>query len=474
MWVDEAAIRWGLDARHRGAYGLDLGDNTWASGLSRILLGVAMAEDGASSIPVLPVDDVSSADIDLAGRFGEYVDRLRRFVEAAGSASTIGSWVSALSVAVDQLTDTSVREAWLRAQFDRELAMIVDSSEAGTTTSDATPLLLADVRQLLAHRLGGRPTRANFRTGTLTVCTMVPMRSVPHRVVCLLGLDDGVFPRAGSVDGDDVLARRPLTGERDVRSEDRQLFLDAILAAQETLVITYTGANEHTGADRPPAVPLGELLSADRHVARRSHRGVTAGCATASWSGTRCSRSTRATCCRGRWCPAHRSASTGPRGQEPRRCAAPAGHHDPGPDAAPRGGAGRRRAGRPEGVRGASGACLPAPAARRDRTAGGRGDARRHPDHPRRAQQVDVRGPDAARHPGRHQPLRRGARRAAPRRAATRCPRRPGAQRGRRRAAARSCWARCGSGTLRTAATRPGRPCSAPSTSTSTSATADG
>jgi exodeoxyribonuclease V gamma subunit len=123
-------------------------------------------------------------------------------------------------------------------------------------------LLLADVRHLLAHRFGGRPTRANFRTGTLTVCTMVPMRSVPHRVVCLIGLDDGAFPRTGSVDGDDVLARNPMTGERDVRSEDRQLFLDAILAAKETLVITYTGANEHTGAERPPAVPLGELLDA--------------------------------------------------------------------------------------------------------------------------------------------------------------------------------------------------------------------
>ena len=53
----------------------------------------------------------------------------------------------------------------------------------------------AEVRALLADRLAGRPTRANFRTGTLTMCTMVPMRSVPHRVVCLLGLDDGVFPR---------------------------------------------------------------------------------------------------------------------------------------------------------------------------------------------------------------------------------------------------------------------------------------
>ena len=123
-------------------------------------------------------------------------------------------------------------------------------------------LRLPDVRALLSDRLAGRPTRANFRTGTLTVCTMVPMRSVPHRVVCLLGLDDGVFPRQGAVDGDDVLARHPMTGERDARSEDRQLLLDAILAATQTLVVTYTGANEFSGRPRPPAVPLGEVLDA--------------------------------------------------------------------------------------------------------------------------------------------------------------------------------------------------------------------
>ncbi|NKE29713.1 exodeoxyribonuclease V subunit gamma, partial [Mycobacterium tuberculosis] len=104
-----------------------------------------------------------------------------------------------------------------------------------------------DVRALLDAQLAGRPTRANFRTGTLTVCTMVPMRSVPHRVVCLVGLDDGVFPRLSHPDGDDVLAREPMTGERDIRSEDRQLLLDAIGAATQTLVITYTGADERTG-----------------------------------------------------------------------------------------------------------------------------------------------------------------------------------------------------------------------------------
>jgi exodeoxyribonuclease V gamma subunit len=134
-------------------------------------------------------------------------------------------------------------------------------------------LRLPDVRALLSDRLAGRPTRANFRTGTLTVCTMVPMRSVPHRVVCLLGLDDGVFPRQGAVDGDDVLARDPMTGERDARSEDRQLLLDAILAATQTLVVTYTGANEVSGRPRPPAVPLGEVLDALDATATTSDGG---------------------------------------------------------------------------------------------------------------------------------------------------------------------------------------------------------
>ena len=139
------------------------------------------------------------------------------------------------------------------------------SASSATCSTNAGPradtlMRLPDIRALLDRHLAGRPTRANFRTGTLTVCTMVPMRSVPHRVVCLVGLDDGVFPRLGVVDGDDVLARDPMTGERDIRSEDRQLLLDAIGAATEKLVITYTGANEYSGQERPPAVPLAELL----------------------------------------------------------------------------------------------------------------------------------------------------------------------------------------------------------------------
>src|SRR5262249_37291033 len=111
-------------------------------------------------------------------------------------------------------------------------------------------------------------------TGRLTICTLVPMRSVPHRVICLLGLDDGSFPRHTQRDGDDLILADPNVGDRDARSEDRQLLLDAFLAATDHLVITYTGRDERTTLKRPPAVPLGELLDVIDRTARLGGPGA--------------------------------------------------------------------------------------------------------------------------------------------------------------------------------------------------------
>ncbi|MGV0852642.1 exodeoxyribonuclease V subunit gamma [Mycolicibacterium phlei] len=256
-WVRQAGIRWGFDQEHRKPYGVDFVQNTWRFGTDRVLAGVAMSDDSHAWIDTtLPLDDVSSNRVDLAGQLAEYVERLHRAVENLTGARPLAEWLSALTDAIALLTEVGDDDVWQTAQLEREFAEI--RATAGPRAD--TLMRLADVRALLDRHLAGRPTRANFRTGTLTVCTMVPMRSVPHRVVCLVGLDDGVFPRLGIVDGDDVLARDPMTGERDIRSEDRQLLLDAIGAATETLVITYTGANEYSGQERPPAVPLAELL----------------------------------------------------------------------------------------------------------------------------------------------------------------------------------------------------------------------
>ena len=258
-WVREANIRWGFDQDHRKPYDVDFVHNTWRFGLDRILAGVALSDDSHAWIQsTLPLDDVGSNSVDLAGRLGEFCERLQHVVGALTGARPLRQWLTTILDGITSLTRVEDADAWQISQLEREFNELLVKAGARAETV----LRLPDIHQLLRQHLAGRPTRANFRTGTLTVCTMVPMRSVPHRVVCLVGLDDNVFPRIGVVDGDDALARQPMTGERDVRSEDRQLLLDAICAATETLVITYTGANEYSGQPRPPAVPLAELLDA--------------------------------------------------------------------------------------------------------------------------------------------------------------------------------------------------------------------
>jgi exodeoxyribonuclease V gamma subunit len=254
-WAAESGARWGIGQRQREAFGLaDFAQNTLNAAVDRILLGVTADESGDDWLDLaLPLDDVDSNDVDLAGRFAEFIDRLAVCLRDLRGPRPAAEWTAVLLRAVELLTDVPDAHAWIRTEARREIV-------AATEHVGATPLRLADVAVLLTSRLAGGPGRANFRTGELTVCTLVPMRSVPHRVVVLLGLDDDVFPRPGSVDGDDLLARSPLVGERDARSEDRQLLLDAIMAAGDRLLVLHTGADPVTGAARPPAVPVAELL----------------------------------------------------------------------------------------------------------------------------------------------------------------------------------------------------------------------
>jgi len=269
QWARDGGVRWGLDARQRASYRLDrLPANTWQAGWDRVLLGVAMAEEGQRLFGgVLPLDDVGSGDIDLAGRFAEFLERLHGIVDAFADPMPLDAWAAAIAGAADSLTAAPGWEAWQRVQLGRLLEDVVaEGTTAGVVTQ--TALALPEIRALLADRLRGRPTRASFRTGHLTICTLVPMRSVPHRVVCLMGLDDAVFPRQTARDGDDLLLLDPHVGDRDARSEDRQLLLDAVLAATDHLVVTYAARDERTNLRRPPAVPLGELLDVVDRSAR--------------------------------------------------------------------------------------------------------------------------------------------------------------------------------------------------------------
>lgn len=254
-WTERTYIRWGLDEHDREGYRLaGFPQNTVAAGLDRVLLGVAADESAEEWLGrVLPLDGLESTDIDLAGRFAEFAVRLHAAVISLRGPHTAETWAANTVAAVDALIDPPADATWHYAQA---VGLI------GDTVADAGVGELAhnEFRALLADSTAARPTRSNFRTGELTVSSLVPMRSVPHRVVALLGMDDDVFPRAGRLDGDDVTGVAPLIGERDPRAEDRQLLLDALMSAREAFAIFYTGTDPVSGVRRPPSVPIGEVI----------------------------------------------------------------------------------------------------------------------------------------------------------------------------------------------------------------------
>jgi exodeoxyribonuclease V gamma subunit len=270
-WVADLGIRWGIDGEHRRAHGLPALDAyTWRRGLERLQLGMAMADEDLRLIAgVAPYDGVEGRTSDLAGRLVELIERMGCALDAMRGPQTVEGWRGTIGTAADALTLTDAESSWQRLQLHRVLDDLVDEATSADTPS-SVELALPEARSLLAERLSGRPTTTGHRTGDLTVCTLVPMRSVPHRVVCLLGLDDGAFPRQTVPDADDLLLRAPRIGDRDLRSEDRQLLLDALLAAGRTLVITYAGRDVRTNEPRPPAVPVDELLDTIDRTVRTS------------------------------------------------------------------------------------------------------------------------------------------------------------------------------------------------------------
>ena len=255
--VTAAGVRWGMNAAHRSRFGLGgVTANTWLTGLNRMLVGIAMTEDGSHAVrSALPLDDVGSSDIEIVGAVAELMVRLIRLSRQAEDPHPPREWVQICRETIDQLMEPAPDDAWQLDHVWQVLAEIADSAP-----EDAPPIRLDDLLDLLADAAGGRPPRSAFRSGAVTVCTLWPARHVPHRVVCIVGLDDQLLPRPERADGDDLLDLDPPADMPGGRHRDRQVFLDLIRAARQHLVLTWTGADPRSGERRPPAVVVSELL----------------------------------------------------------------------------------------------------------------------------------------------------------------------------------------------------------------------
>ena len=256
--IDDAEISWGLDAADREAWRAGANDErTWRRGLDRALAGVFYEDDPVQVVSgTAPLDGVEGQDATPVGLLAAIVDRIVAIREMLATPLPASQWGRAISNGVRLLAKPGWDDEWQLGQLERLLA------ETFPDPADGAPdpvLSLAEARRAVAGWTESRPSPLHFRTGDVTVCTLVPMRSVPYRVVCLLGMDDDRFPRSSRTDGDNLLLGDEIVGDYDRAAQDRQLLLDAVMAAGDHLIVTYSGRDELTNGDLPPAVPIAEL-----------------------------------------------------------------------------------------------------------------------------------------------------------------------------------------------------------------------
>ncbi len=260
-WVVEAGVRWGVDAEHREAFGRPgFSENTWRFGLDRLLLGYAMPGRGRESFGgVLPYDDVEGSEADLLGRLASFADRVFGLRRDLAAPRGIAGWREALEDLLGSLIESTNLTAWQHQTIRGALARCAERAAAGGFDE---PVALDAVAAHLARVLDEGRTSHNFLGGGVTFCALLPMRSIPFKVVCLLGMDDDAFPRTARSPSFDEIAADPRPGDRSSREDDRYMFLEALLSARCRLVVTYTGQSIKDNSERPPSVVVSELLDA--------------------------------------------------------------------------------------------------------------------------------------------------------------------------------------------------------------------
>ena len=256
-WLDDAGIRWGLDAEHRRLEDLPGTDlNTWEFGLDRLTLGYAMPPASTQIVAdVATLDRVEGLSGATLGRLWSLTSRIRQWRERISRNRSLAEWREPLGRIARDFLETDLDDTGYQIVLDT-IDKVVTLAEAGDF---ASPVTFAVAVKEVTRQLDSA-SAASFRHGGVVFCDMSAMRSLPFKVIALLGMNDGLFPRGDRSVGFDLMRFQRVLGDNGPRDEDRHLFLEAILAAGNRLIITCQGQDVRDQRPRPPSVPVQELL----------------------------------------------------------------------------------------------------------------------------------------------------------------------------------------------------------------------
>ncbi len=259
-WLRQSGVRWGLSAEQRQQLGLAAcGDtNTWLFGLQRMLLGYASGASPAFA-GIEPYADVAGLDAALAGALAELVQALMDWSALAAEAAVPSVWAERARALVDAFFDP-------RQEEERGLVVALDESlqrwlQACEDAGFVEPVSVVVLRSAWLGGLHPPDLGQRFVGGGVTFCTLMPMRAIPFEMVCLLGMNEGDYPRRAPASDFDLmaLAGQRRAGDRARRDDDRTLMLEALLAARRTFYLSWVGRSPRDQSEQPPSVLVAQL-----------------------------------------------------------------------------------------------------------------------------------------------------------------------------------------------------------------------
>jgi exodeoxyribonuclease V gamma subunit len=261
-WLAQAGVRWGLDAQHRMAWGVPaevpgLDQNTWAFGLRRLLLGYAVGA-GASWGATLPQAALNGLDGAVISALLDWVDAVNETLLELSGSKPPAQWAPLLAKMVDRcfLAGDDADERLIQRCL-APLALWLQACEAARLE---TPLPLDVVREFWLSQIEESSLQQRFFGGGVQFGTLMPMRSIPFKVICLLGMNDGDYPRQQAARDFDLMAQSWRAGDRSRREDDRYLFLEALLSARQQLYVSWQGHRATDNSEQPPSVLVAQLL----------------------------------------------------------------------------------------------------------------------------------------------------------------------------------------------------------------------
>lgn len=252
-WIKSAGVRMGLsiDNTHWQNF------NAWENGLDRLLLGNSLKAENGVWVERIALDESYGLSAELVGKLANFLEKLTAWSKLLTESHTSQTWKIEILDFISQFYAEN-SESTFSLHSIIETITLIDSR---ITQANFTGLINIEVLQLLLQEnLNQAQNQLHFLAGKVNFCTLLPMRAIPFKVVCLLGMNEGDFPRQHRHNGFDLMQFAPKKGDRAKRDDDRYLFLEALLSAQEVFYLSYIGETLTKNEPLYPSILVSQLL----------------------------------------------------------------------------------------------------------------------------------------------------------------------------------------------------------------------